>query len=41
MFKDKGNLKTNLNFRFSDHEVSLRYSDLFSCHFYMRMGCCF
>lgn len=41
MFKDKGNHKTNLNFRFSDHEVSLRYSDLFSCHFYMRMGCCF
>lgn len=41
MFKDKGNHLTHFNFRFSDHEGALRYSDLFSCHFYMRMCCCF
>jgi len=41
MFKDKGNHKTHLKFRFSDHEVPLRYSDLFSCHIHMCMCCCF
>jgi hypothetical protein len=41
MFKDKGNHLTSIIFYASDHEAGLHYSDMFSCHFYMRMCCCF